>query len=55
MYPRYIFLHEEGGPSVWISTHMLHRRMEMKIDQITINIQLTTLKTTNIISHYNLG
>ena len=38
MYQRYIFLQERGGPSVWISTHMVHERMEMKIDQSNINI-----------------
>ena len=38
MYQRYIFLQEEGGPSVWISTQMVHRRMEMRIDQINISI-----------------
>ena len=50
MYQRYIFLHEDGGPSVWISTHMVHRMMEMKIDQINIIIWPTTLKLMKIIS-----
>ena len=38
MYQRYIFLQEEGGPSAWISTHMVHRWMEMRIDQVNISI-----------------
>ena len=38
MYQRYIFLQEGGGPSVWISTHMVHEKMEMRIDQRNINI-----------------
>ena len=36
--PEDIFLEERGGPSMWISTHMVHRRMETRIDQSNINI-----------------
>ena len=49
MYQRYIFLQEEGDPSVWISTHMVHRRMEMRIDHINISSQLKILRITKII------
>ena len=35
---QYIFLHEEGVPSVWISTHVVQGKMEMRIDQVNINI-----------------
>ena len=38
MYQRYIFLQEMGGPSVFIPTHMVHERMETRIDQSNINI-----------------
>ena len=38
MYQRYIFLQERGDPSVWISTHMVHVRVEVRIDQSNINI-----------------
>ena len=50
MYQRYIFLQEEGGSSVWISTHMVHRRMETRIDLINISILLKSLRITKIIS-----
>ena len=55
MYQRYIFLQAWGGPSVQISTHMVQRRMETRIDQSNINIYLTILKITIIISILNLG
>ena len=54
MYQRYILLHEEGDPSVWISTHRVHRRMEVRIDQINISISLIILKTTKIRSVQDL-
>ena len=44
MYQRYIFLPGKGGPSKWISTHMIHERMEMRIDKSNINCLLTILK-----------
>ena len=50
MYQRYIFLQAWGGPSVWSSTHMVQKRMDMSIDQNSINIYLTILKITIIIS-----
>ena len=48
MYQRYIFVEERGGPSVWISTHMVHERIERRIDQSNINIQLTFLNITSL-------
>ena len=51
MYQWNIFLREEGGPSVWISTHMVHRRMETRKDQTNISIKLTILKITKIKGH----
>ena len=50
MYNRNIFLHTRGDSSVWISTHMVHMRMETRIDQCNINIWLTFLKITKIMS-----
>ena len=38
MYQRYIFLQARGGPSVQISTHMVHEWMETMIDQSNTNI-----------------
>ena len=38
MYQRYMFLQEKGDPSVWISTHMVHERLEVRIDQSNINM-----------------
>ena len=38
MYQRYIFLHDRGGAAVCISTHMIHERMETRIDESNINI-----------------
>ena len=38
MYQRYIFIHETGGPSVFIRTHVVQRRMETRIDQGNISI-----------------
>ena len=38
IYQRYIFLQAREGPSVWISTHMVHKRMEARIDQSNIYI-----------------
>ena len=38
LYQRHRFLEARGGPSVQISTHMVHERMETKIDQSDINI-----------------
>ena len=35
---------------MWISTHMVHERMETRIDQSNINIWFTILKITKIIS-----
>ena len=35
---QYIFQHEEGVPSVWISTHVVQGKMEMRIDQVNISI-----------------
>ena len=50
MYQRYIFLNEEGGSALLISTHMVHRMMEMRIDQNNISHELTILKITKTIS-----
>ena len=38
VYQRYIFLQATGGPSVCISKHMVHERVETRIDQSNINI-----------------
>ena len=37
MHQRYIFLHEEGDLSVWISTLMVQMGMETRIDQINMS------------------
>ena len=55
MYQRYIFLQGRVGPSVWISTHIVHERMETRIDQSHINIELTNLKITKNPKSLELG
>ena len=38
MYQRYTTPQEKGGPFVWISTHMVQRRMKSLIDQNNLSI-----------------
>ena len=49
-YQRYIFVQERRGPSVYISTHLEHERMEVRMDQSNMIILLTILKITKTVS-----
>ena len=39
IYQRYIFLQERGDPSVYISTHVVHESMEVRIDQSYVSVE----------------